>query len=94
MVHAAAGLLVRKTASTATLQRAIGQVLEDHRVPSPGPGARRRTCVELGVIRTGENNVASRLGYRLDHVEDRPPEAPAESGRLQVWTRPAMAAGG
>jgi len=30
VIHAGAGLRVRKTASTATLQRAIGQVLEDH----------------------------------------------------------------
>jgi RimJ/RimL family protein N-acetyltransferase len=51
--------------------------------------------VERVLIRTDEKNVASaaiprRLGYRLDHVEDKPPEAPAESGRLQVWTWPAM----
>ena len=31
MVHAGAGLPVRKNASTATLQKAIGQVLDDHR---------------------------------------------------------------
>ena len=31
MIHAGAGLRVRKTASTATLQKAIGQVLDDHR---------------------------------------------------------------
>jgi RimJ/RimL family protein N-acetyltransferase len=51
--------------------------------------------VERVLIRTDEKNLASaaiprRLGYRLDHVEDKAPEAPAESGRLQVWTWPAM----
>jgi RimJ/RimL family protein N-acetyltransferase len=55
--------------------------------------------VEQVLIRTDENNVASaaiplRLGYRLDHVEGRSPEAPAESGRLQVWTWPAVAGRG
>src|SRR5215472_11313165 len=42
------------------------------------------------VIRTDEANVFSgriphRLGYQLERVEVRPPQAPAESGRLQVW---------
>lgn len=42
------------------------------------------------IIRTDEANVFSsripqRLGYRLDRVEVRPPKAPAESGRQQVW---------
>ena len=41
-------------------------------------------------IHTDEGNVKSaaipqRLGYRLDRVVDREPEAPAESGRIQVW---------
>lgn len=41
-------------------------------------------------IHTDEANTASssiprRLGYRLDHVETQPPDAPAESGRHQVW---------
>ena len=32
--------------------------------------------------------VASRkLGYRLDRVEERKPEAPGESGRLMIWVR-------
>ena len=31
VVHAGAGLRVRETASAATLQQAIGQVLDDHR---------------------------------------------------------------
>jgi RimJ/RimL family protein N-acetyltransferase len=54
--------------------------------------------VERVLILTDEKNAASaaiprRLGYRLDDVEIRPPEAPAESGRLQVWTWPATATG-
>lgn len=41
-------------------------------------------------IHTDEANVISaavprRLGYRLDRVDERPPEAPAESGRQQIW---------
>ncbi|HET7013982.1 MAG TPA: GNAT family N-acetyltransferase [Streptosporangiaceae bacterium] len=42
-------------------------------------------------IHTDEANVKSaaipqRLGYRLDRVFEREPEAPGESGRIQVWT--------
>jgi RimJ/RimL family protein N-acetyltransferase len=29
--------------------------------------------------------VARKLGYRLDRIEERRPEAPGESGRLMVW---------
>jgi RimJ/RimL family protein N-acetyltransferase len=41
-------------------------------------------------IHTDEANVKSaaiprRLGYRLDRVFEREPEAPAECGRIQVW---------
>lgn len=44
-------------------------------------------------IHTDEANLASaaiprRLGYRLDRVELRPPQAPAETGRLQIWVTP------
>jgi RimJ/RimL family protein N-acetyltransferase len=31
--------------------------------------------------------VARKLGYRLDRIEERRPEAPGETGRLMVWTR-------
>ena len=31
--------------------------------------------------------VARKLGYRLDRIEQRRPEAPGESGRLMVWMR-------
>jgi RimJ/RimL family protein N-acetyltransferase len=41
-------------------------------------------------IHTDEDNKASaavpqRLGYRLDRVDCRPAQAPAETGRLQIW---------
>jgi RimJ/RimL family protein N-acetyltransferase len=43
-------------------------------------------------IHTDEANVISaaiprRLGYRLDRVEARAPEAEAETGRLQIWIK-------
>jgi RimJ/RimL family protein N-acetyltransferase len=43
-------------------------------------------------IRCDEANVASaavprRLGYRLDRVDERTPEAPAECGRLMIWAK-------
>jgi RimJ/RimL family protein N-acetyltransferase len=43
-------------------------------------------------IHTDEANTISaaiprRLGYRLDRVDVRPPEAPGESGRLQIWVK-------
>jgi RimJ/RimL family protein N-acetyltransferase len=49
--------------------------------------------VERVEIHTDEANVRSaaippKLGYRLDRVDCRRPEAPAESGRLQIWVRP------
>ena len=44
-------------------------------------------------IHTDEANVRSaaiprKLGYRLDRIDVRRPEAPGESGRLQIWVRP------
>jgi RimJ/RimL family protein N-acetyltransferase len=38
--------------------------------------------------------VARKLGYRLDRIEERRPEAPGESGRLMVWTRDRQRADG
>ena len=29
--------------------------------------------------------IPKRLGYTLDRVEQRPPEAPGETGRTQIW---------
>jgi RimJ/RimL family protein N-acetyltransferase len=68
-------------------------------------GAAALTQVALGLsgiarveIHTDEANTVSaaiprRLGYRLDRVDVRPPEAPAESGRLQIWVTGPEAAG-
>jgi RimJ/RimL family protein N-acetyltransferase len=41
-------------------------------------------------IHTDEANTASaaiprRLGYRLDRIESQPPQAPAKTGRQQIW---------
>jgi RimJ/RimL family protein N-acetyltransferase len=49
--------------------------------------------VERVEIHTDEANLRSaaipqKLGYRLDRIVVRTPEAPAESGRLQIWVRP------
>jgi RimJ/RimL family protein N-acetyltransferase len=37
--------------------------------------------------------VARKIGYRLDRIEQRRPEAPGESGRLMVWVRDRQPAG-
>jgi len=47
-------------------------------------------------IRCDEANVASaavprRLGYRLERVDERTPEAPGETGRLMIWVRASRA---
>lgn len=44
-------------------------------------------------IHTDEANVRSaaipsKLGYRLDRIDIREPQAPGETGRLQIWVRP------
>jgi RimJ/RimL family protein N-acetyltransferase len=44
-------------------------------------------------IHTDEANVRSasipaRLGYRLDRIDGREPQAPAETGRMQIWIQP------
>jgi RimJ/RimL family protein N-acetyltransferase len=46
--------------------------------------------IDRMIIVCDEANVRSaaipeRLGYRLDHIETRAPEAPGESGRMQMW---------
>src|SRR5262249_10949122 len=60
-------------------------------------GARALTQAALALsglarveIHTDEANAISaaiprRLGYRLDRVDELPPEAPAHSGRVQIW---------
>ena len=35
--------------------------------------------------------IARKLGYQLDRVEERHPEAPGESGRLMIWVRSRLA---
>ena len=35
--------------------------------------------------------IARKLGYRLDRIEERHPEAPGESGRLMIWVRRRLA---
>jgi RimJ/RimL family protein N-acetyltransferase len=53
--------------------------------------ARAIPRVDLVIIWCDEANVRSaaipqRLGYALKRTETRPPEAPGESGRMQIWT--------
>ena len=55
--------------------------------------ARGLPDVERVEIHTDEANLRSaaiprKLGYRLDRVDERIPQAPAESGRLQIWILP------
>ncbi len=52
--------------------------------------ARRIEGIRQVIIRCDEANVRSgaiprRLGYTLDRIETRTPEAPGESGRLEIW---------
>jgi len=35
--------------------------------------------------------IARKLGYRLDRIEERQPEAAGESGRLMIWVRRRLA---
>jgi RimJ/RimL family protein N-acetyltransferase len=35
--------------------------------------------------------IARKLGYRLDRIEERHPEAPGETGRLMIWVRQRLA---
>jgi RimJ/RimL family protein N-acetyltransferase len=49
--------------------------------------------IERVEIHTDEANVRSasippKLGYRLDRVEGREPQALSETGRMQIWVRP------
>jgi RimJ/RimL family protein N-acetyltransferase len=37
--------------------------------------------------------IPRKLGYRLDRIEERRPEAPGESGRLMIWVRERKIAG-
>lgn len=44
-----------------------------------------RVEIHCDAANTASAAVARRLGYRLDRIEERRPEAPGESGRLMVW---------
>ncbi|HTZ93218.1 MAG TPA: GNAT family N-acetyltransferase [Streptosporangiaceae bacterium] len=44
-----------------------------------------RVEIHCDAANVGSAAVARRLGYRLDRIEERRPEAPGESGRLMVW---------
>jgi len=56
--------------------------------------ARATPGVDVVIIWCDEANVRSaaipqRLGYDLKRTESRPPEAPSETGRMQIWTTAA-----
>jgi RimJ/RimL family protein N-acetyltransferase len=44
-----------------------------------------RVEIHCDAANVGSASVARRLGYRLDRIEERRPEAPGESGRLMIW---------
>lgn len=44
-----------------------------------------RVEIHCDAANTASAAVARKLGYRLDRIEERRPEAPGESGRLMVW---------
>jgi len=46
-----------------------------------------RVEIHCDAANAGSAAVARRLGYRLDRIEERRPEAPGESGRLMIWVR-------
>jgi RimJ/RimL family protein N-acetyltransferase len=46
-----------------------------------------RVEIHCDAANAGSVAVAQRLGYRLDRIEERRPEAPGESGRLMIWVR-------
>jgi RimJ/RimL family protein N-acetyltransferase len=50
------------------------------------PGA-SRVEIHCDEANTASAAIPRKLGYRLDRVEERKPEAPGESGRLMIWVR-------
>ena len=50
------------------------------------PGV-RRVEIHCDEANTASAAIPRKLGYRLDRVEERKPEAPGESGRLMIWVR-------
>jgi RimJ/RimL family protein N-acetyltransferase len=53
-----------------------------------------RVEIHCDAANTASAAVARKLGYRLNRIEERHPEAPGESGRLMVWTLDRQHAGG
>lgn len=52
-----------------------------------------RVEIQCDAANAASAGVARKLGYRLDRIEERHPEAPGESGRLMIWTRDRQQAG-
>lgn len=52
-----------------------------------------RVEIHCDAANAGSAAVARRLGYRLDRIEERRPEAPGESGRLMIWVLDRAASG-
>src|SRR5258708_1795812 len=50
----------------------------------PGGSGVETHCDEAN---TASAAIPRKLGYRLDRIEVRKPEAPGESGRLMIWVR-------
>jgi RimJ/RimL family protein N-acetyltransferase len=50
------------------------------------PGV-RRVEIHCDVANTASAAIPRKLGYRLDRVEVRQPEAPGESGQLMIWVQ-------
>jgi RimJ/RimL family protein N-acetyltransferase len=46
-----------------------------------------RTEIHCDAANGASAAVARKVGYRLDRIEHREPEAPGESGRLMIWVR-------
>jgi RimJ/RimL family protein N-acetyltransferase len=65
-----------------------GRVLTMAALALPGVDRVEIHCDAANVASTA---IARKLGYRLDRVEDRHPEAPGESGRLMIWVRRRLA---
>ncbi|WP_034276587.1 GNAT family N-acetyltransferase [Haloechinothrix halophila] len=61
------------------------RVLTPHLLRLPDVDRVEIHCDELNVRSAA---IPQRLGYRLDRIEDRDPQAPAESRRLMIWMTP------
>jgi RimJ/RimL family protein N-acetyltransferase len=71
----------------------LGQGYATSAVRAATEAALQLAEVDWVEIHTDRANLASsaiprRLGYRLDRVECRAPQAPAETGQLQIWVTP------